>query len=362
MPESFYGFSTALFGGLGREADRARAPGLRVPAAALVLLAAALSWACDARSHTAGAASPGPGPGPAPGQNAAPASAAPARPPAGTARQELRFDSARAWAHLERQVAFGPRPAGSPAIERTRQYLLDQLAAAGIAARRQPFSARTPLGEVAMANVIATIPGRRPERLALASHYDTKLFTQFRFVGANDGASSTAVVLELGRVLRQRQDNEFTIELIFFDGEEAVVEWRDNDHTYGSRHYVDAARRDGTLTGLKALVLLDMVGDRDLLIRRDANSTPWLTDIIWRVAAQLGYRHVFSDQLTVIEDDHIPFLRAGVPAVDVIDLDNPTWHTPLDDLEHVSQESLQIVGNVILAAVPEIERRLAGRN
>src|SRR5687768_14315450 len=144
----------------------------------------------------------------------------------------LQFNSARAWKDLEAQVAFGPRPAGSAALQKTRDYILAELKKTGIATRQQIFIARTPLGETSMANVIATIPGRRPERLALASHFDTKLFKDFRFVGANDGASSTAALLELGRVLKARQ-NEFTIELLFLDGEEAVVEWQGNDHTYG---------------------------------------------------------------------------------------------------------------------------------
>jgi len=216
----------------------------------------------------------------------------------------------------------------------------------------------TPLGQVRMVNLIATIPGRRSDRIALATHYDTKLFRDIRFVGASDGASSTAAVLELGRQLKARQ-NEFTIELIFFDGEEAVVEWRGDDHTYGSRRYVDAAKQAGTLTGLKALVLLDMIGDRNLGIRRDSNSTPWLTDLVWSTAATLGHRTTFLSEETTIEDDHLPFVRAGVPSVDIIDLDYPAWHTAQDDLDHVSARSLQIVGDVVLEAIPQIERRLA---
>jgi Zn-dependent M28 family amino/carboxypeptidase len=256
-------------------------------------------------------------------------------------------------------VELGPRPSGSPALDQTREYILAELKNAGIEARRQPFVAKTPLGEVPMANIVATIPGRRPERIALASHYDTKLFREFRFVGASDGASSTAALLELGRALAGRQ-HELTIELLFFDGEEAVVDWnRNNDTTYGSRHYVQAAQEAGTLAGLRALVLLDMVGDRDLRIQRDSNSTPWLVDIIWDAAARVGHRATFSNELTTIDDDHMPFLRAGVPAVDVIDLDYAAWHTPNDTLENVSAGSLQIVGDVILAALPDIERRLA---
>ena len=241
----------------------------------------------------------------------------------------------------------------------TRRYIIDQLKAAGIESKEQMFIGMTPLGEVSMANVIATIPGKRRDRLVLASHFDTKLYREFRFVGANDGASSTAALLELARVVKQRQ-NEFTIELLFLDGEEArMPEWRGLDNTYGSRHYVDAARRTNTLSSLKALVLLDMIGDRELKIRRDANSTPWLVDILWAAAAKLGHSGTFSNELTTIEDDHVPFLRAGVPAVDLIDLENPTWHTPQDTLDFVSARSLQIVGDVVLAALPDIEKRLA---
>jgi len=271
----------------------------------------------------------------------------------------LKFDSNRAWDHLRRQVSFGPRPSGSAAIAENRRYILEQLRAAGVEGREQPFNASTPLGPVEMANVVATIPGVRPERIALATHFDTKLFREFRFVGASDAASSTAVVLELARVLNERK-NPLTIELLFFDGEEAVnAEWRDPDNRYGSRHYVEQARKTGTLGGLKALILLDLVGDRNLNFRREGNSTRWLTDIIWSTAHGLGYTSQFLDEVTPIEDDHIPFLRAGVPAVDLIDLDYPAWHTAEDTLDAVSARSLQVVGDVVLASLPQIEKRLA---
>jgi len=277
----------------------------------------------------------------------------------GQRQAALTFDSALAYEHLRRQVGFGPRPAGSSALAQCRQYILAQLETAGIAVREEAFDAPTPLGQVRMINLVATIPGRRPERIALATHYDTKLFRELRFVGASDGASSTAAVLELGRVLKGRQ-NEFTIDLLFFDGEEAVVDWyRSNDNTYGSRRYVEAARAAGTLGGLKALILLDMIGDRNLTIRRDSNSTPWLTDAVWASAARLGHRPSFLSEDTTIDDDHMPFVRAGIPSVDIIDLDYPAWHTAQDDLDHVSARSLQIVGEVVLDALPQIERHLA---
>jgi glutaminyl-peptide cyclotransferase len=299
---------------------------------------------------------PNPTPIPAIGRGPEPA---PLAQTSAQAAAPLTFDSSRAYEHLRRQVGFGPRPAGSAALARTREYILDELEALGVETREDAFEATTPLGPVEMVNVIATIPGRRAERIALATHYDTKLFREFRFVGASDGASSTAAVLELARVLAGRE-HEFTVELLFFDGEEAVVDWfQNNDNTYGSRRYVQAAQEAGSLDGLKALVLLDMVGDRNLTIRRDANSTPWLTDLVWESAAALGHQGYFLDQRVNIEDDHVPFLRAGIPSVDIIDLDYPAWHTAQDDLGQVSARSLQVVGDVVLDALPRIEQQLS---
>ena len=281
------------------------------------------------------------------------------RPQAQSQKPPVVFDSSRAYEHLRQVVSFGPRPAGSPALERTRGYIIDQLAKSGVAVAQQSFTAKTPIGEIAMTNLIATIPGARPERIAIAGHYDTKLFREFRFVGANDGGSSTAFLIEMARVLKARP-HPFTIELIFFDGEEATLRnWGETDHTYGSQYYVDAARKNGSLAELKALVLVDMIGDRSQRFMREATSTPWLTDIIWSTAQRMGHGAVFVNASTAIEDDHVPFLKAGVPATDIIDLDYPAWHTPADTLDQTSARSLQIVGDVVLASLPAIEARLA---
>jgi Zn-dependent M28 family amino/carboxypeptidase len=268
------------------------------------------------------------------------------------------FDSSKAWEHLRQQVAIGPRPSGSPGNLKNREYIKTALAGFGIKTVEQPFEATTPIGPIKMVNLIATIPGQRSDRIVLASHFDTKLFREFRFVGASDGASSTAALLELGRVLKARPQLPFTIELLFLDGEEATGEWQGTDNTYGSRHYVAAAGKAGTLKPLRALILLDMIGDRQLNIRREQNSTPWLTNIIWNTAKKLGHGAHFLDEQTPIEDDHIPFLKAGVAAVDLIDLDYPAWHTAQDTLDNVAARSLQIVGDVVVAALPEIEQRL----
>ena len=274
-----------------------------------------------------------------------------------------KFDSGRAWEHLRQLVAIGPRPSGSPAIEQARKYIKDQLSAAGVTASEQTWDDQTPIDKVRMVNLVATIPGARKERIVVAGHYDTKLYRQFRFVGASDGGSSAAFLLEIARVLKARR-NPFTIELLFLDGEEArMPDWHGTDNTYGSRHYVELARRDGSLATLKALVLIDMIGDRDLDIRRDTNSTPWLTNIIWEAARRQDLDDYFMAESTRIEDDHLPFLAAGVPSVDIIDLERfaqfNRWHTAQDNLDAVSARSLQIVGDVVLAALPHIEARLS---
>jgi len=265
-----------------------------------------------------------------------------------------RFDSSRAYEHLRQLVAIGPRPAGSPAIASARQYISAQMKHLGLQATEQAFDADTPIGRVRMVNLLVTIPGARKDRLIVGGHYDTKLFRNARFVGANDGGSSAAFLIELARVLKDRT-NPLTIELVFFDGEEAFnLDWVDPDNTYGSRYYVGNARRAGTLSSITAMVLVDMIADRQLTIRREEASTPWLTDAIWASARKLKQTAFLNESLRV-EDDHMHFLAAGIPAVDIIDLDYPAWHTPADTLDQVSARSLQIVGDVLLDALPTIE-------
>ncbi len=271
--------------------------------------------------------------------------------PAGAAR----FDGALALRHIERLVAIGPRVAGSPQGARTRDYIVAELRKAGIRARLLPFEADTPHGRLRMANVIAVVPGRRPDVVMIAGHYDTKWFADFRFVGANDGGSSTALVLELARALAGAP-RELTYWLTFLDGEEARGEWTLTDSLYGSRRLAEDLARRRELP--RAVIVADMIGDRDLGIRREAFSTPWLTDAVWDSAHRLGFdRHFLADAMSV-EDDHVPFLKAGVPATLLIDFDYPPWHTAADTIDKVSTQSLQIVGDVLLGALPAIEGHL----
>ena len=306
-----------------------------------------------------------------------PPSAAVAADQAGRATQApaaaATFDSGKAWEHLRQMVAIGPRPAGSPALRQTRAYITRQISALGLTVQEQPWTAQTPAGPVEMVNLIVTLPGTRPERILITGHYDTKRFTEFRFVGANDAGSSAAMLVELARVLKDRP-KPFTYELVWFDGEEAVCrDWSEcktpdggPDNTYGSRYYVEAARKANALTSIKAMILLDMVGARDLKIERETGySATWLNAIVWAQARKLGHTATFVDVDTTIEDDHVPFAKAGVPTIDLIDLNHyiaiGAWHTALDDLDHVSARSLQIVGDVLMASLPDIEKHLSAR-
>jgi Zn-dependent M28 family amino/carboxypeptidase len=265
------------------------------------------------------------------------------------------FDGAAALRHVERLVAIGPRVAGSPGGVKARQYIVDALRAAGVTVRVEPFDADTPHGRLPMANIVAIIPGRRPDVILIAGHYDTKWFREFKFVGANDGGSSAALLIELARRLRERS-HEYTYWIVWFDGEEARESWTPLDSLYGSRRMAADLERSRRLP--RALIVADMIGDRDLGIRREAASTPWLTDLIWASAARLGHIASFLPEVLPVEDDHAPFLRAGVPSALLIDFDYPPWHTAADTLDKVSARSLEIVGSVLLDALSAIEDAL----
>lgn len=276
------------------------------------------------------------------------------------------FDSAKAWTHLQAMVNIGPRPAGSAALRQTRAYITRQITALGLKVEEQPFVADTPIGKVEMVNLIVRLPGKRAERILFTGHYDTKPMKDSVFVGASDGASSGAMLIELARVFKDRA-REFTYEFVWLDGEEAFcMNWDEcgkpgsPDNTYGSRYYIQAAKKAGVTSSIKANILVDMVGDKDLRIVRETQSTKWLVDIVWAAAKRLGHGAIFPDESMVIEDDHVPFLEAGIPSVDIIDLDYPAWHNMRgrDTIDNVSAKSLQIVGDVIVASVPDIEKRL----
>jgi len=280
----------------------------------------------------------------------------PAAPPAETTGG---FDGARAYKHVEQLVAIGPHSAGSEGIRLAQAYIVKQLESYGCAVEQQDFHASTPVGDVAMKNIVAKAPSTNANVIMFASHYDSKRIDNF--VGANDGGSSTGVLLELARQLCGKK-NSATVWMVFFDGEEAFnFQWADPDHTYGSKEMAASLSLSGDLHRVKAMVLVDMVGPTNPLYRRESNSTPWLTDIIWSTASRLGYGTVFSNSQNAIEDDHIAFLQRDVPATDIIDFESPVldyWHTSRDTLDKVDARTLAITGYVLLESLPEIEKKI----
>jgi Zn-dependent M28 family amino/carboxypeptidase len=264
------------------------------------------------------------------------------------------FDGARAYKHVEQLVALGPHSAGTEAIHRAQSYILDQLKHFGCPVEEQNFHALTPVGDVQMKNIVAKIPSSNPNIVMFASHYDTKRLD--KFVGADDGGSSTGVLLELARLLCARK-NAVTLWLVFFDGEEAFDTWSATDGTYGSREMAARLALSGELPHLRAMILVDMIGPTNLRIKRESNSTPWLTDLIWSTAKGLGYGNVFINDSIAVEDDHTPFLQRDVPASDLIDFDVPFWHTSRDTLDKIDPRSLSIVGHVLIESLPELEKQ-----
>jgi glutaminyl-peptide cyclotransferase len=269
------------------------------------------------------------------------------------------FNGGRAFEDLKRLVSFGPRPSGSKALAEARQWIVGQLKQSGRwEMQEESFVAPTPRGDIPMTNLIAKLPGRDSQVVIIAGHYDTKRLDQMRFVGANDGGSSAVFLLELARVLSQRK-NRLTYWLVFFDGEEAVEQWSETDSLYGSRRLAAELTSTGKLGSIKAMILVDMIAATQLKIRRDTNSTSWLNDLVFGTANRLGYAKYFSNDQTAIADDHVPFVNAGVSAIDLIDLDygpgNGYWHTAQDTAEHCSPLSFTIVGRVVTATLEELE-------
>jgi len=267
------------------------------------------------------------------------------------------FSGERAFKDLLQLVQFGPRPAGSPNLERSRAYIKRQLATSVAEIWDDPFVATTPMGKIPMTNVIGVIHGENPTVVILAGHYDTATIAGVRFVGANDGGSSAAFLLEMARVLSNRK-NKFTYWIVFFDGEEALKQWSASDSLYGSRHLAEKLSREGKLRQISALILLDMVADRHLSILRESNSTGWLSDVVFRSASTLGYESLFRGGTFPVEDDHMPFLARDIPSVDIIDLTpfRSYHHTAQDSIDKCSPESLAVVGRAVLATLAEMER------
>lgn len=282
----------------------------------------------------------------------------------------LAFDGERALVYTRDVVDFGPRPVGSAALEQTRQYIESTLGGFGFEVTRDEFVADTPKGEIPMANLIAQVPAAEgaPDGpvIILSGHYDTLLGNGFDFVGANDAGSSTGILLELGRVLAEHAP-PLPVWLVFFDGEEAVIEWSETDSRYGSHHMAARMEEAGELDSIGAMILMDMIGDADLSFPKDDNGAAWLNDIVWETAAEIGYGEVFAPGIQFMEDDHLPFIRHGrnVAAIDLIDFSygpggspGRYWHAPHDTMDKLGAQSFQAVGETVLTALPRVARHI----
>jgi glutaminyl-peptide cyclotransferase len=271
-----------------------------------------------------------------------------------------RFDGDRALAYTRDFVATGPRWVGSKGHAKAEAFLERQFAKDDLV--KDSFVASTPAGSLAMTNYIVKFPGTKDGIIVLASHYDTNYpLKDTSYVGANDGGSSTGLLLQLANNLRGKKLNGYSVWLVFFDGEEAIKGWTDTDSAYGSRHLADKWHADGTLKHIKGLLLADMIGDRDLNVVRDLSSTPWLLDLVGQAAGKFGDQSYFFETQNSVGDDHTAFMQRGVPCADIIDFDygyqNSFWHTPQDTMDKLSARSLTIVGDVFLETVQLLNNR-----
>lgn len=271
------------------------------------------------------------------------------------------FDSARAMQYVKEIVAFGPRPIGSENHRKVEDYILSHLK--GDDVENDAFTIDTSEGKFPVHNIIAKFPGKRDGIIVIASHYDTNYWLRnINYVGANDGASSSALLLEIANRLRGKSNDGYSVWLLWDDAEESMkAQWDDNESLYGVRHLAEKWQADGTIKKMKAFILEDMIGDADLNIDRDSESTVWLQDFVYAAATRLGYQSYFFARTIPVTDDHIPFVQRGVPSVDLIDFaygyGNVFWHTEQDTVDKLSPKSLEIVGKVTLETVRLVDKK-----
>jgi len=271
------------------------------------------------------------------------------------------FDEVRAMRYVKEIVAFGPRPLGSTNHKKVEDYIHAHLK--GDVVEDDNFTVGTSEGKLPVHNIIAKYPGTRDGIIVIASHYDTNWpLRTTSYVGANDGASSSALLLEIANQLRGTTRDGYSVWLLWDDAEESMrLPWYDPEALYGVRHLAKKWQDDGTIKKMKAFLLEDMIGDADLNIERDLSSTPWLEDMVYQAATRLGYQSHFFGRSIPMTDDHEPFLKLGVPAADLIDFDygynNVFWHTTDDTVDKLSPKSLEIVGKVTLETVRMLDKK-----
>ncbi|MCC6538689.1 MAG: M28 family peptidase [Bryobacterales bacterium] len=277
---------------------------------------------------------------------------------AASAAEAAEFSGARALEDTRRVVAFGPRPPGSPELAKTRAYIVQQLRPTGCLPVKGAFVATVPGGTLAMENVICRFPGKSGKAVAFTGHYDSKFLPGENFVAANDGGASTGLLIELARALA-RAPRVHDVYLVWFDGEEAIRQWSATDGLHGSRNLAEKWQADGTLARLVALVNVDMIGDKDLGVMNEQNSDARVRTLLWKVAADLGFGRHFLSTPNWIEDDHIPFVKLGAPAADLIDFDygpnNSHWHTAADTTDKLAASSFDVIGKVLLEFLRRVE-------
>ncbi|MCX6997833.1 MAG: M28 family peptidase [Kiritimatiellaeota bacterium] len=304
-----------------------------------------------------------------------------AAPPAATVPvwDATAFDGQRALDEVRRLVALGPRDAGTPGAARAADYLQGRLRELGVEATVAAFHDAAPGGAVIFRNVLGKLPGAGGGLIILGSHYDTKAGLGPDFQGANDGGSSTGVLLEIARVAagpwrdavrRARRQAALTLPeiwLVFFDGEECRVRYGPHDGFHGSRQLARQLVTDGRAREVLAMVLLDMVGQRDVRLTLPHNVTPDLAVKVLNAAAREGVREKIALLADSVGDDHVAFIDAGMPAVDLIDFQygsapglNDYWHTAADRLDKLSPASLQLAGRVTLRLVGDLVAETAG--
>jgi glutaminyl-peptide cyclotransferase len=270
------------------------------------------------------------------------------------------FQGAAALAYTRRATSFGERPSGSGAIGRTRDWIVSELKPLGGQIELDSFTGQTPAGPVPMVNVLLRFPGTSGKTIVVSGHYDTKKIPMVHFVGANDAGSSTGFLIEFARVVSRMKHNNDII-VVFFDGEEAVGTWTATDSCYGSRHLVAKWASDGTLARIKALINVDMIGDKKLDLSNDGNSSESLRAEIRKIAERLGYSDFLRTDAGGVDDDHKPFGDSGVNVIDIIDLDygpqGAYWHTAEDTMDKLSAHSLQVVGDLVTQLVQELEQK-----
>ncbi len=270
----------------------------------------------------------------------------------------LPFEGQAAFNYTNDVVAFGQRVVGSPGYLKTQEFLRVQLKGDNL--EEDTWTQKTPVGAKRMTNFIAKYPGSKPGIIVVAGHYDTKPIKGF--VGANDAGSSTGLPLELAKELRKQMNGGklpgHSVWVVWLDGEESIQESNNMDltnSTFGSQHLAAKWNKDGTAKQIKAFILVDMIGDADLDVLHDTNSTPWLSDVVYNAATRLGVQSHFYSKSDAMTDDHNPFANFGVPVVDIIDFNygpnNSYWHTPQDTMDKLSPKSFQIIGSVILETI-----------